>query len=101
LQLHDCHNARRVGRMDDVPWINEAKAHFARERRTDSRIAELCLEVVDRRLVTFNLRNELIDRCVLCVELLARYRVLFRQSGLALQVDLCILQIRFILRLLR
>ena len=101
MQLHDRHDARRVGRMHDVAGVDEAKARFSRERRTDCRIADLRLGVVDRRLVALDLRDELIDRRLLRVELLARNRVLLGEGGIALQVELRVLQIRLVLRLLR
>jgi hypothetical protein len=87
--------------MHDVARVDKAEAGFARERRADGRIVELRLGVLDRRLVAFDLRLELIDGGLLGVELLTRGDFLLGEGAGALQVELRVLEVRLVLRLLR
>ena len=87
--------------MHDVAGVDEAKACLPREGRSDCRIAHLRLGIVDRRLIAFDLRDELIDRRLLGVELLPRDGILLREPGVAHKVELRVLEARLVLRLLR
>ena len=51
----------------------------------DRRVADLGLGVVDRRLIAFDLRRQLIDRRLLRVELLAGGEILLGERVVALQ----------------
>ena len=74
------------------------KPVFAGKGRADSRIAELRLRVVDCGLVALQLSVELVDFCLLCVDLLSRGVILLGQCAVALKVELRIPQIRLVLR---
>jgi hypothetical protein len=82
--------------MHDVARVDKAEAGFARERRADGRIVELRLGVLDRRLVAFDLRLELIDGGLLGVELLTRGDFLLGEGAGALQVELRVLEVRLV-----
>jgi hypothetical protein len=85
--------------MNDVAGIDEAEACLAGEGRTDRRIAQLGLRVVDRGLVTLDLCIKLVDLRLLRVQLLPRGVVLLGESAVALKIELRIFQIGLVLRL--
>jgi hypothetical protein len=85
--------------MNDVAGIDEAEARLAGKGRTDRRIAELGLRIVDRGLVTLDLCIELVDLRLLRVQLLPRGVILLGQSAVALEIELRIFQIGLVLRL--
>jgi hypothetical protein len=79
--------------MHDVARIDQPEARAPRTRRLDGGVAELRLGVPDRRLVALDLRGELIDACLLGVDLLARRVVLGGEAGIALEIELGVLEI--------
>jgi len=63
--------------------IDKAEAGFFRERRIGLSVAQLRLGVVDGGLVAYDLRYELIDVRLLCIELLCRGGEIFlRESSI-------------------
>jgi hypothetical protein len=64
-------------------------------------VAQLGLGVVNSSLIALDLRNELIDRRLLRIELLTRREILLAQRGVALQIELRVLKRRVVCGLLR
>jgi hypothetical protein len=87
--------------MNNVARIDEAKTGFPGHWSPNRRVADLRLRVIDSRLVALDLSIELIDRGLLGIKLLACREFLFVKGGISLQIDLRVLQIRFVLRLFR
>src|SRR6516162_11386815 len=85
--------------MHDLALVDEPDAGPAAERRCDRRIAELGLRAVDRRLIAADLRLDLCHGGSLRVELLFWSEVARREIAKALQVEICVGEIGFILRL--
>ncbi len=65
--------------MNDVADVEEANAGNTIKRCDQRGIAELGLCVIDRSLVAFDLRIELVDSSLLVIELLPRDRIGFRK----------------------
>ena len=101
LQLDDRYDSGARARMDDVSGIDQSEAGLAGERRAYRRIAQLRLCVVDRALIAFDLRDELIDRRLLRVDLLARREILLIERCVTLQIELRVFQHRLVCGLFR
>src|SRR5271157_980749 len=100
LELSYDNEAGCIGRMNDVALIHQPDAGSAAQRRGNCRIAELRLRAVDRRPIALDLRLELRHRGALRIELLLRGEVARRKIGETLQVELCVGEVRLVLRLL-
>jgi hypothetical protein len=88
-----CRRGRRRGRRryrrgHDIADIEQADSSDAVERGDEPGIAELSLCVFDCRLVTLDLRIELIDSGLLIVTHLDREGILLDQLVVTLKVDL-------------
>jgi hypothetical protein len=84
-----------------LPGSIKRKPAFPDHRRPDGRVTDLSLGVVNSSLIAFDLRIQLVDGGLLSIKLLAGGEFLFVESGIALEVQLRILQIRLVLRLFR
>jgi hypothetical protein len=78
--------------MNDVADVEQPNSGDAIKRRDQRGIAEQGLRVLDRSLVNFDLRVELVDGSLLIVDLLLRDGIGFRELHVALQVQLRIFQ---------
>ena len=97
LQLGDDEQAIRVGRVNNISDIDEPQPDPAADRRSDVRINELQLGVINLCLVGFDRAFELTHLRLLGVELLARNYAFFEQQLVALVVDLNVLELGLIL----
>ena len=87
--------------MHDIAFVDLADARAAGDRRDDGGIAERCLRAFDRRLVGLHQRRVLRDQCLLRVGLLAVDGVGGGELFVAVEIDLRVGELRFVLRLLR
>jgi hypothetical protein len=94
LQLRDHHQAVGVARSHDVAGIDQAQAGAAADRRSDARVGELQLRVLDLAAVDAHRALVLADEGELGVDLLLGDRVLLEQRLVALQVELRVLEQR-------
>src|ERR1700738_689823 len=69
--------------MNDVADVEQADAGDAIKRRDQRGIAEQGLRVLDRSLINFDLRVELVDGSLLIVDLLLRDGIGFRSCSAA------------------
>jgi hypothetical protein len=74
--------------MHDVAGIHEAETDAAADRRSDSRIGELELGVVNLALIRLNGAINLANQCALSVELLLGDDALFEEKLVPLKIDL-------------
>jgi hypothetical protein len=98
--LRDHHDAVGVIGMQDIAYIDQADAGAPGNRRTDRGVTEQHAGVVDGGGIALDGGFHLGDLCARRVELLARDVVLFDQAGVALQIQLGVGELRFVLCLL-
>ena len=96
LELDDRHDTGRRGRVDDVAGIDKPEPRSARQRRADGRVAQFRLRVVDSGLVALDLCLQLVDRRLLRIELLPAGEVFLAERLVALKVELSVLQLSLV-----
>src|SRR5262249_32443864 len=98
LNLGDDHEAVGIGGVNDVAGINKAQTDSTGDRRSDTRVNQLQLGVVNLALIGFDCAIELTDGRGLCVELLLRDDAFLKKQFVALQVDFRVFALRLIFR---
>ncbi len=97
VDLRHAEQALRVAGAYQVARVDVANAHPASHRRADSGIRQLHLGVGDGCLVAFDGGLQLVDQCLLLVELLPGHAVIAAEQAVAPQVHCRHLDLRLAL----